>query len=153
MKSIIICKSVHKGNTKEVAEAVAGVLDCEVKEPGEVDGIEKYDLVGFAAGIYYGDFHRSIIDFVETVKGDGKHAFLVSTSGFRPLPFFNNYEEKMEERLEESGFEVLGSFTCRGHDEFGPLKLFGGMYKNRPNGKDLKDAKSFAEKLLESVKS
>ncbi len=151
MDSVIICKSVHKNNTKKVAEVVAEVLGCEVKEPGEVDNIERYDLVGFAAGIYYGSFHKEIQEFVDNTDGNGKRAFLLSTSGLGPLPFFNNYEKKMTERLRESGFEVLGSFTCRGHDEFGPLKLIGGMYKNRPDEKDLKEAKKFANELKENV--
>ena len=151
MNPIIICKSVHKGNTKKIAEAVAEVLDCEVVEPEELESLEGYDVVGFASGIYYGGFHDSVVDLVEDLEGTGKSAFLLSTSGLRPLPFFNNYEEKMEKRLEENGFEVLGSFTCRGHDEFGPLRFVGGMYRNRPNEKDLKEAKKFAEELKENA--
>ncbi len=149
MDSVIICKSVHKGNTRKIAEAVAEVLGCEIIKPGDVESLGDYGGVGFASGIYYGDFHKSIRDLVDDSEGDGKLAFLISTSGFRPLPIFHTYESKMKERLRINGFEVVGSFTCRGHDEFGPLGLFGGMHKNRPNENDLKEAKKFAEELME----
>jgi flavodoxin len=51
MKALIICESVHHGNTKKVAEAFAGVLNATVKKPGEVDpaALAQYDLIGFGS--------------------------------------------------------------------------------------------------------
>ncbi len=152
MDSLIIYKSIHMGNTKKVAEAVSDVIGCEIKEPNEVENLDKYNLIGFASGVYYGDFHRSIKDFVDNTDGDGKRAFLLSTSGFRPLPFVHNYEEKMRKRLKENGFEFLGSFTCRGSDRYGPLKFFGGLHMSRPNESDLDNAKKFAEEMKKYVR-
>lgn len=145
MKAVILCKSVHKGNTKRIVDAISEVLDCSVKEPEEKVEIQNYNLVGFASGIYYGDFHESIIDAAEESDIKDVYAFQASTSGLWPLPLFNNYEKKMRERLIAKGCKYLGSFTCRGHDEFGPLKYIGGMYKNRPNEKDIEAAKAFAK--------
>ena len=153
MNSILICKSIHKGNTREVAEAISEVLDCEVKDPGEVSNqdVEEYDLIGFASGIYFRDFHKSIRNLVEDLDGKGTPCFMISTSGFPSIPLLHNYEKRMKKRLEENGFEVLDSFTCRGHDEYGPFKLIGGMYKNRPSEKDLERAREFAEEIIQQM--
>jgi len=155
LKAVIICKSIHKGNTRKIAEAVAEVLECEIKDPNEIPSqkISEYDLIGFASGIYIRNFHKSIRKMIEGSDGKGTHSFLLSTSGFPPVPLLHNYEKRMKKRLERNGFEVLGSFTCRGHDEYGPFKLIGGIHKKRPNEKDLERAKEFAEKIKDRFSS
>lgn len=154
MRSMIVCKSIHKGNTKLIANTIARVIDCCVREPEEIDPkkLENHDLVGFASGIYLGDFHESIIDLINETEVKNSYAFQISTSGLRPLPFFNNYEKKMRKRLMNSGYNYLGSFTCRGHDEYGPLEYIGGMYRNRPNEKDIRRARIFAKDMLRLFK-
>jgi flavodoxin len=53
MKTLIICESVHYGNTKKVADAMAETLAATVVKPGEVDAarLQDYDLIGFGSGI------------------------------------------------------------------------------------------------------
>jgi len=150
MQSIIICKSVHQGNTEEVAEVMAEVLDCEVKEPEEVDGVEGYDLVGFGSGIYFTNFHESIFDLIEKVEGNSK-AFIFSTSGLPNIRVLHDFEGKLKEKLEDNDFEVVGSFNCRGYDDYGPLKYIDGIHNGRPNEKDLRNAGKFAKELIKDV--
>jgi len=38
MKTLIVCLSVHHGNTKKIADAMAAVLDAEVIGPGDANG-------------------------------------------------------------------------------------------------------------------
>lgn len=153
MKSILICKSIHRGNTLKVAKAVSEVIGCEIKEPREIDGkdIKKYDLVGFASGIYIRDFHKNIKKLIKETKG--KPCFILSTSGFSSVPLLNNYEKRMSNMLKNNGFKLLGSFSCRGHDEYGPFKLVGGIHKNRPNEQDLNRARNFAETIRDKFNS
>ena len=53
MKTLIICESVHHGNTKKIADAMAAVLNAEIKKPAEIDvgKLGEYDLIGFGSGI------------------------------------------------------------------------------------------------------
>ena len=39
---------------------------------------------------------------------------------------------------------MLGNFSCTGFDEFGPLKLIGGLNKGKPDQKDVENAVKFA---------
>ncbi|MFP4233011.1 MAG: flavodoxin family protein, partial [Candidatus Aenigmatarchaeota archaeon] len=143
------CKSVHNGNTMKVAEEMAEVLDCEVLKPEEVEDLEDYDMVGFGSGIYFTNFHEEIIDLVERLNG-GKKAFIFSTSGFPNIPILHDFEGKLKEKLNARNFKMVGSFNCRGYDEYGPLRYLGGIHNGRPNEKDLKKARKFAEELKEN---
>ena len=60
-KTMIIYNSVHHGNTKKVAEAMADVLEAKLVKPQDVDinTIVEYDLVGFGSGVYVGKHHKN----------------------------------------------------------------------------------------------
>lgn len=146
MRSLIVVVSVHHGNTKKVASALSGVLEGVVKEPEEVsrEELALYDLFGFGSGIYFGKFHRRLVRFVESLPfSGGKRAFVFSTSGLGK----EGYNRALSELLVRRGFVVLGSFACRGFDTFGPLKLFGGINRGRPNAEDLENAVRFAQDI------
>lgn len=146
MRSLIVVVSVHHGNTRKVASALSEVLGSVVKEPEEVS-LEEFsscDLVGFGSGIYFGKFHKRLLDFVRNLPPlGGKKAFVFSTSGLGR----ESYNRPLEELLTRRGFVVLGSFACRGFDTFGPLKLFGGINRGRPGKKDLENAVRFAREI------
>ena len=63
MKTLIICKSTHHGNTQKVAEVIADVLEAKLVKPEELDinTVAEYDLVGFGSGIYCGKHHRDLL--------------------------------------------------------------------------------------------
>ncbi|MEN3184891.1 MAG: flavodoxin family protein [Atribacterota bacterium] len=146
MRSLVVVVSVHHGNTRKVALALAEALGSVVKEPEEVSEEEvlSCDLVGFGSGIYFGKFHRRLWGFVENLPHcTGKKAFVFSTSGLGK----REYNRPLEELLEKRGFVVLGSFACRGFDTFGPLRLVGGINKGRPGKGDLEDATRFAREM------
>jgi len=56
MQTIVICVSVHHGNTKQIADAIAEVLRAQVCTPDKADAamLADYELIGFGSGIYYG---------------------------------------------------------------------------------------------------
>jgi len=49
--------------------------------------------------------------------------------------------------LDEKGLTVVGEFSCRGFDTYGPMKLIGGIARGRPSAQDLHDAEEFAKAL------
>jgi len=146
VKSLIVVVSVHHGNTRRVAQAMGEVLESQIREPEELapEDLAAFDLVGFGSGIYFGRFHRRLIAFVERLPhGQGQKAFVFSTSGLGRA----SANRPLEELLRQKGFAVLGSFTCKGYDTFGVLRVFGGINRGKPGEKELGKARKFARFL------
>ncbi|WP_431962958.1 flavodoxin family protein [Nocardia sp. bgisy134] len=149
MKAIIVCTSVSHGNTKRVADVMGQALEARVVEPGQVDAAElaTYDLVGFGSGIFLGSFHADLREFVQSLPvGRRGKAFVFATSGF-PEAGFQRFSRPLVRLLEQKGFEVVDTFSCRAFDTYLPFKLVGGIRKGRPNAADLAAARTFAEGL------
>jgi len=150
MKTLIVCLSVHHGNTKKIADAMAVVLHAEVVSPHDVDvaALGGYDLIGFGSGIAFGKHYKGLLTLVDGLPALSKKAFVFSTRGTRRLW---SYHRALRSQLEERGLTIVGEFSCRGFDTNGPLlKLIGGVARGRPNEQDLRDAEEFARFLEKS---
>lgn len=153
MKSLIICSSIHHQNTLKVANAMAEVLNCSVIQTGNVkiEDLEEYDLIGFGSGIYGWRPHQLLLKLVDNLSDmSGKKAFIFSTSGGKEHNI-EKWHRLLREKLIKKGFTILDEFNCIGWDSFGPLKLFGGMNKGRPNEDDLEKAKVFIKNIIDNV--
>ena len=159
---LIIYQSVHHGNTKKIAQAMAEVLDAEIRKPSEINigEVGKYNLIGFGSGIYWGRHHRSVFKIVDQFTGlIGNKVFIFSTSGTSNAGNFlhniqhlvSHFHVHLRRELKNKGIKIVGEFSCRGFDTAGPLKQIGGISKGRPNQEDLKNAKDFARGILESI--
>ncbi len=149
MKTLLICISIHHGNTEKIAKAMAEVLDAKLIKPREVDAASllKYDLIGFSSGIYYHKHHKSLLDLIDRLPYlKDKKAFIFSTSGIKNILFINDYNKLLKKKLSEK-FNIIGEFSCRGFHAYGPFKYIGGINKGRPNEKDLEKAKDFVRDL------
>jgi len=153
MKSLIICSSKSHGNTRRVADRMAEVLDAKVVTPESADPatLPEYDLVGFGSGIYYMMVDgrlRNLIRRLPTVHHI--RAFTFFTSGAREVPLLD-YHKPIRDHLKSKGFEVIGSFSCRGFGTVRPFGFIGGISRGRPNDHDLDRAAEFAERVRERV--
>jgi 8-oxo-dGTP diphosphatase / 2-hydroxy-dATP diphosphatase len=149
MKTLIIYISTHNRNTEKVAEVISKELNADLIKVNELKNydVSDYDLIGLGSGIYMGKHHISILDVANKLKNvQNKRFFIFSTSGTREL-FFNNFNKDLKEIILKRGGRLIDSFSCRGYSNYGPLKLFGGMNKNRPNQEDLEKAIVFAKTL------
>lgn len=146
MKAVIVCVSKSHGNTRRVADAMAGVLDAKVVTPDEADPAElaAADLVGFGSGVRNQRLYPELPAFVETLPTGSGRAFLFATSGF---PEWLHWTRPLASLLTSKGYAVTATFTCRGYDTWTPLKLIGGVNKNHPNATDLTAARTFAQRL------
>ena len=145
---LIVCVSVHHGNTLRIAEAMAKVLGARIIEPGELtdSALEECDLVGFGSGIYNGSHHEGLISSLDRISARiGKPAFIFSTATI-PVKAMNR---KLLEKASEKGFDIIGDFACRGFMDYGFTKIFGGINKGRPNQSDLENAGEFARRLTD----
>jgi len=146
MKALIIYKSVHHGNTEKIAEAIAEVMEAEMKkvEEVEVEELKHCDIIGFGSGIYFGKHHRKLLDFVDNLPYINGMAFIFSTRGGTPT-WINH--RALRKRLQGKGFKIIGEFSCKGYDTFGILRYIGGINKGRPDERDLDKARKFARKI------
>lgn len=150
MRALIVCASVANGNTRKVADAMAEVLSADVVTPDtvDVDRLAEYDLVGLGSGIYFMSFHESIRDLVRRLPaGEGRRAFVYCTSGSADPPLVH-YQRRLVDEIAAKGYDVVGSFSCRGYDNWFPLRLIGGLNRGRPDEDDLTRARSFAAGLM-----
>ncbi|OBH89899.1 flavodoxin family protein [Mycobacterium scrofulaceum] len=150
MRSLIVCASRSHGNTRLVANRMAEALDAEVVTPESVgpEIVRDYDLVGFGSGIYYMMADARLRRLIRQLPAADHHtaAFTFFTSGAREIPLFG-YHRPIRDKLELKGFEVIGSFSCRGFDTVGPFGFIGGINRGRPNEHDLGRAAAFAARM------
>jgi len=148
MRIAILYASVHHKNTEKLINAISE------KHP-EITFIDTtkalmislvgYDLIGIASGIFYGKFHKSILSFITKNLPERLKVFLIYTCG-KDSP---SYAESMKEFLAQKNASVVGVYSCKGFDTFGPFKLIGGIQKGHPNDQEIEDAVTFADKILE----
>lgn len=150
MGSLLICASKHHGNTRRIADRIAGVVDARVVTPGEVtaEEIDAADLVGFGSGVYWMSFDGALLDLVRSLpQKERGAAFVYATSGMPETPL-RRYTSGLQSLLSERGFQVADEvFHCRGLDTMGPIALIGGMNRGRPDEQDFADAEEFAERM------
>ena len=83
VKTLILYESLHHGNTKKLVDAIAAEYPVEICDARLFEGdLSKYDLIGFASGIYAWDFGKPVYDKIEKLIGlEGKNCFSLCTSG------------------------------------------------------------------------
>jgi len=152
--SIIVCVSIHHGNTLKLARVFAKVLDAEIVKPDEIrpEDLGDYRLAGFGSGIYFGSHHKSLLEFAEKApEVSDMPAFIFSTSGLPRIPILHDYHKPLLRILRRKGFRIIGEFSCRGYNTHGVLEKLGGMNRGRPNEEDLRRAEAFANNLLKVI--
>ena len=143
MKTAIIFASVHHGNTRKIVEQIAQNNDVDLIDATQVKekDLSEYDRIGFASGIYYGKFHQSVLNFASVNLPEYKEVFLICTYGGSAA------YQSIETIIKDKHCNVIGKFSCKGYDTFGPFKLVGGIAKGHPNEKDLTAAMEFYQSL------
>ena len=145
MKAAIVYYSRHHGNTKKLLDAIAQkhevtLIDAAENPSTELSG---YDRVGFASGIYYSKFHKSLLKLAEEKLPEGMPVFFLYTYGAKK----EGYTQAITAAVKKRDAQVLGEFGCFGFNTFGPFKLVGGIAKGHPDSDDLANAVAFYEGL------
>lgn len=145
MKTAICYYSRHHGNTLKVLEAMAqeGDVDLIDVTSRQTVRLEDYDCIGFASGIYGATFHKAVAAFARQYLPAGKPVFFVYTYGGAK----GSGARAVAVVAREKNCSILGEFSCKGYDTFGPFKLVGGIAKGHPNEKDLEKARRFYREL------
>lgn len=158
MKTILIYKSYHRMNTERIARAMAEAIGARSVKVEEIspEELEDYDLIGFGSGIYGGNYHKDLLNFIDKMPPMNKNTFIFSTSG----ELSDKYHNLIKVRLAGKGFKVIGEFACFGDvsplkfnlNLKGPLGWLGGKNKGHPDEMDLENARDFARSLINKSK-
>ena len=145
MKTAICYYSHHHGNTRRVVEAMAQTeeLDLIDVSGGQTPRLEDYDRIGFASGIYFFKFHKSVLEFAKQNLPPKKSVFFLYTCGAPK----DSYTKSMEAVVQEKSAQIKGTLGCLGYDTFGPFQLIGGIAKGHPDETDCRNAVAFFERL------
>ena len=144
VKTAIVYASVHHGNTKKVVDAIANEYVVDLIDATKIKfaDLSEYDVIGFASGVYYGKFHRSVLDFAKENLPEDKKVFFISTYGSK-----EGYAG-IEKIAENKNALIIDKFGCKGWDSFGVFALVGGIQKGHPNANELAEAVQFYRDLV-----
>lgn len=148
--TLLVCTSVHHQNTARIAHAMAEVLEAECVSPAECpySRLAGVALLGIGSGIYYGRVHEELRQWARDLPDELARdlpVFIFTTSG---LPIFATlWHAPLKRTLARKGCRVVGEFSCRGFDTWGPLWLTGGLNRKHPDARDLQRAREFGTTL------
>ena len=145
MKTAIVYYSRHHGNTKKLLDAIAKEPDVTLLDAAEttVADLSGYNRIGFASGIYYSKFHKTVLEFAEKNLPQGKDVFFLYTCGAAK----KGYTAAITAAVQKHGARILGEYGCRGFDTFGPFRLVGGIAKGHPTPQEVGEALAFYRSL------
>ena len=146
MKTAIIYYSKHHSNTKKVIDAIFSDKDITLIDATKTASVNltDYDLIGYASGIYYSKFHKSVLKFAANNLPKDKKVFFIYTYGVKK----EGYTNAIKEVVSAKSADILGEFGCLGFNTFGPFKLIGGIAKGHPDKTDFKNADKFFKELI-----
>lgn len=145
MKTAIIYYSKHHGNTKKLLDAIAQKYEVTLIDitNNPKTNLSEYDCIGFASGIYYSKFQKSLLAFAEKYMPQNKKTFFIYTYGAKK----DGYTKAITDVVKKHNAEILGEFGCFGFNTFGPFKLIGGIAKDHPDKTDFDNVLSFYKAL------
>lgn len=145
MKTAIIYYSKHHSNTKKILDVLCKNNDIDLIDAVKTqsENLSDYDLIGFASGIYYSKFHKSVLKFAENNLPENKNVFFICTYGVKK----DGYTKAIREIVSKKSANILSEFGCLGFNTFGPFKLIGGIAKGHPDNTDYDNALKFFKNL------
>lgn len=124
MRIAIFYYSKHHGNTLKLVDAVCERhpeierFDVKGSNPYSMN-LDRYDLVIFATGIYWGSPAKDMRRFVKKGKfRPNQKALIITTHGSET----EYYPLRWRAKLARLGFDVLNSYGCQGFYDFWPYK-------------------------------
>ena len=124
------------GNTRKLAEAIAGELGVSATAVKASPGLSDGSLVFLGAGLYGPLKGWRLKPFIESTDLDGRRVALFGTSGEGR----GKELVALRELVEARGADVVGSFFCSGQFLFA-------VNRGHPTAEDLEGARRFAREM------
>jgi flavodoxin/ferredoxin len=151
MRALVVYFS-QTGNTRQVAEAIAGGLCAAGAAPADLKPMEEvgpgdwlgYDLLGLGTPVFYYHEPPNVRDWIRRLspRPAPGPALTFNTNGGNPCNTFR----RMQKFLRPKGGRVLGSFECFGYDSY-PIYLKSFRQWGRPDEADLAAAGEFGRRM------
>lgn len=145
MKTVILYYSKHHENTRKLLDAIQKeyhVTLIDITQNPNID-LSSYDRIGFASGIYYSKFQKTLLEYANKYMPNNKETFFIYTYGAEKV----GYTNAIKEAVKKHNAKVLGEFGCFGFNTFGPFKLIGGIAKGHPDSNDIDNVLKFYKEL------
>ncbi len=133
---VVYC--TRTGNTKKIAEAIAGALKTSAHNVKGVKSVPEGSFIIAGSGVYGRRAGGGIMSFLEglpAVKKGKAAVFETSGNGGNVVA-----GDRMKRILEDKGYDVVGSFVC-------PGQTFGLWRRGCPKPEHLERAGKFALSL------
>ena len=115
MKSIVIYTS-KSGNTKKIAEAIAGELSCEAinfANAGEIN-LSEFDFIALGYYIDQGSPEKEFKKFISQRVKNKKIGFFITLGADVPSAHATQAIDQGKELFMQNGNEILRTFICQG---------------------------------------
>jgi menaquinone-dependent protoporphyrinogen IX oxidase len=145
MKAIVLY-STRGGNTKKVAESIASELNCpclQVTSDSAMVNINDYDAVFIGTGIYKGQPHRDLLNYLQAMRPMSKKPFalFMTCFGWGKNIADKNVVDTLQGALNAKGQRMLNNrFSCFG----GGL---GFVRRGHPDALEMDAAKKWAKEI------
>jgi flavodoxin len=126
------------GNTRKVAEAIAGELKVAARDIKTVDSIPEDAFVFLGTGCYGAVIAKEIDDFIEKNRLAGRKIAFFTTSAFGSKTEL----AAMEKHVAGKGVNIVGKYSCAGH-----LLT---MKRGHPDQAELDEARRFAREVSQN---
>lgn len=139
MTDIAVFVDSRGGNTRKVADAIAGELGVSV---GSISGTvpDGAKILFLGSGVYGGKPGDAITKFISSGNFTGRNVALFATSG--GAEGAKNMMAMMADSVIQKGGTILGDYHCRGK--------FLLTNRGHPNQEDLENAKTFAREMTKA---
>jgi flavodoxin len=129
------------GNTKKLAEAIAGTAGCTAADISAFDATGTFDILFIGSAVYGGKLEPEFSQFIENLNS----AKVKRAALFTTYAFGESASVMIKALLKEKGIDFDDTvYTCRGRFLF--------FNRKRPDGSDLEGAKKFAEMALSKTR-
>jgi flavodoxin len=145
------------GNTEKVAYTIAGRflndgVECITLQLEDVpdfpEACEEADLLGIGFPTFYGYPPPHVMRFIESLKGEGRSAFVFTTYGGNTAGD-SLYDAAVG--LAKQGYKILGGLKVESAHNY-PQAIRLKINEGRPNEKDLAPAEEFAGRVVQACR-
>ena len=159
---VLVAYVSQTGNTKKVADAIFEEIqaDKEIKELGEVNDLEGYDLAFIGFPIMQFGPAKPAQEFLEKNSSGKKVALFMTHAVPEGAPPIQDYIAKSKEAA--AGADVVGTFDCQGelaaaviemllksdNPEFRAFGEMGPSTKGQPDAARIEKARAFAREIM-----
>ena len=137
MSEISVFVDSRGGNTKKVADAIAGEAGVSI---GDIKGTlpEDAKIIFLGSGTYGGKPGDAMTKFIGAGNFTGRKVALFATSG--GAEGAKNMMAMMSDAVIQKGGTIIGDYHCRGKFLF--------TNRGHPSQEDLENAKKFAREMI-----